>query len=382
MTLGREALAALRGFGVVDLHEPACGDLGHEHLGDQRQGLVKGRVDAGDDQQEHEQHEEVDLPGEDQLRPGQDRGRHAQAHDDAGGVHKDAGGELALQHGFFVGVDLVAQRLEEAALLIGRPDLPDVFQGLLDAVGHGDGRGLGDLGAALRQLAAAEQQREGHRDAPEAGQRQLPVIGEEHDGDQRRGNVGAVEIAQTVGPDVLQPVHVAHDGLGEIGQVTLAEVAQGELAQTLGQGNAHVFHFAVDQAVGRLVLLQVGDKGEQQEDQDHQQDRQRLLERRSVGQRGQQPLHHEVEDAHAAHHDQVHDDGPEGARFGVLDPLIAERVLALKCFSEHLIPPPFHRKSSTEQPVDSPPTCGHRVRLLSAAHRGCPARRRGRRPAR
>ena len=125
-----------------------------------------------------------------------------------------------------MGINLVAQRPEESSLLIRRADLPDVFQRLLDAVGHVDGRGFRDLGTALRQLATAEQKRESHRDAPEAGERQLPVVREEHDCDQRRGDIGAVEIAQAMRPDVFQPVHVAHDGLGEIGQIALAEVAQ------------------------------------------------------------------------------------------------------------------------------------------------------------
>ena len=175
---------------------------------------------------------------------------------------------------------------------------------------------------------------------------------------------------------------VSVDGLGEIGQIALAEVAQRELAQPLGQRNAHVLYFAVDKAIGRFVLLQVSDKGEQQKDKNHQHDRKRAGKRRAVGQRGEQPLHHEVEDAHAAHHDQIDDDRPEGSRFCIFDALIAERVLALKCFSEHLTSPPCPRKSSTAQPACSPPTCGHRVRLLSAARRACPARRRDRRPER
>ena len=79
---------------------------------------------------------------------------------------------------------------------------------------------------------------------------------------------------------MLQPVHVAHDGLGEVGQIALAKVAQRELAQTLGQRDAHVLHLAVDKAVGRLVLLQMRDKGEQQKREDHEQDRKYAWERR------------------------------------------------------------------------------------------------------
>ena len=58
-----------------------------------------------------------------------------------------------------------------------------------------------------------------------------------------------------MGPDVLHAVHIAHESLGEIRQIPLAEVAQGQLAQPLCQAEAGGLHLVVDQAVSGVVLL-------------------------------------------------------------------------------------------------------------------------------
>ena len=62
-------------------------------------------------------------------------------------------------------------------------------------------------------------------------------------------------------PDVLHAVDVPHEGLGQIGQIPLAEVAQGQLAQPFRKTQAGGFDLAVHQPVGGLVLLQMGKKG-------------------------------------------------------------------------------------------------------------------------
>ena len=99
-----------RGDGrLVDLVDAVGGYLGDEHLRDEGQALVKGRIHARDDQQEQEQQHEVDLPGQDQACPRQDGGRYAQAHDHAGGVYEQAGGEFAPNGDFFVLVDLLIE---------------------------------------------------------------------------------------------------------------------------------------------------------------------------------------------------------------------------------------------------------------------------------
>ena len=61
---------------------------------------------------------------------------------------------------------------------------------------------------------------------------------------------------------MFHAVHIAHDGLGQIRQIPLAEVAQGQLAQPLRQTEAGGLHLVIDQAVGGVVLLQVGHKGQ------------------------------------------------------------------------------------------------------------------------
>ena len=56
-----------------------------------------------------------------------------------------------------------------------------------------------------------------------------------------------------MGPDMLQPVYVAQDRLGQVRQVALAEVTQRQLAKALGQADADVFYLAVYETVGGLI---------------------------------------------------------------------------------------------------------------------------------
>ena len=95
-------------------------------------------------------------------------------------------------------IDLIIQCFQKTAFLIGRPDLPDVFQRFLDTVGYLNSGSLRDLRITCRHLPASEQQQECHRHAPEAGDRKLPVIGKEHDRDYSRRDVGSVEIAKAM----------------------------------------------------------------------------------------------------------------------------------------------------------------------------------------
>ena len=186
---------------------------------------------------------------------------YTQAHDDAGGVDKQAGRKLAFNHDLFMVVNFLIKAFQIPFLLIGGADLPHIFQRLLDAVGNPDSGFFRPLGGAGSHPSAAEQQPKGHRHAPQAGNRQPPVVDKQADGDDRRRDVCAVQIPQHMAPDVLHAVDVPHEGLGQIGQIPLAEVAQGQLAQPFRKTQAGGFDLAVHQPVGGLVLLQMGKKG-------------------------------------------------------------------------------------------------------------------------
>ena len=135
-----------------------------------------------------------------------------------------------------------------------------------------------------------------------------------------------------MGPDVLHAVHIAHEGLGEIRQIPLAEVAQGQLAQPLRQAETGGLHLVIDQAVSGVVLLQVGHEG-QDDECDYQPKKApgRAAALRPSG--SHQAVHQQVQDAHAAHDDQIDNDRPESALFGVSHALVGEGVFALKLFA-------------------------------------------------
>ena len=145
---------------------------------------------------------------------------------------------------------------------VGRPDLTDVFQRFLDVVGYCQHVGLQRYGGALLDFSAAEEQAEGHRHAPEARQRHTPVVDQEHHRDNCCGNVCAVEIAEAVGPDVLQAVDVPHERFGQIGKIAFPEISERQTAKPLRKRDARVLDLPVNQPVGVVILLQVRDKRE------------------------------------------------------------------------------------------------------------------------
>ena len=233
-------------------------------------------------------------------------------------------------------VDLSVQFLQEAVLPVGCPDFPDILQRLLDAVRHLHRGLLVVFRLGFVHLPAAEEQDKGHRHAPQAGQRQFPVVDQHARSDQRCGNPGAVKVAQAVGPYVLQPVHVAHQGFRQVRQVTLAEIAKRQPAQALRQAQPGVFHLAVDQSVGCLVLLQVRQVGNQEEYCRNAGKHQRVRQRGSLGQRIHQAGHQRIEDAHAGNHDQVHDHRPGRSLFDIPDAVVRQRISPLYILPEHI----------------------------------------------
>ena len=87
--------------------------------------------------------------------------------------------------------------------------------------------------------------------------------------------------------------------------------------------NADIFYFGVHQAVGCFVLLNVGQEGQNDERQQHEDIRKRPGQRRAVAQRVHKAGHQQIQNAHAAHDHQVDDYRPEGPLFHVLNALVA-----------------------------------------------------------
>ena len=54
---------------------------------------------------------------------------------------------------------------------------------------------------------------------------------------------------------MLHAVDVSHNGFSEVGQISFAKVAQGQLAQPFRQTEACGFDFIVHQTIGGSVLL-------------------------------------------------------------------------------------------------------------------------------
>ena len=140
---------------------------------------------------------------------------------------------------------------------------------------------------------------------------------------------------------MFQTVHVAHDGFRQIRQIPFAEPAQRQFPQTLRNADAHGLYFSVDQPVSRHILLQMGEEGEKQERENKNKERNCRRKGCAGGLRIHEPRHKPVQDANAAHHHKIHNDGPECPRFDVFHALFCQGVSALKFFPEHLTAPPL-----------------------------------------
>ena len=79
-------------------------------------------------------------------------------------------------------------------------------------------------------------------------------------GDDRRGDIGAVQISEDMGPHMLHPVDVAHQGLGQVRHIPFSEVSERKPAEPLRHAKAGRLYFIVYQPVSGPVLLQMGEK--------------------------------------------------------------------------------------------------------------------------
>ena len=129
---------------------------------------------------------------------------------------------------------------------------------------------------------------------------------------------------------VLHGLDIAHDGLGEIGQVPAAEEREGQLAQTLGDLDALVTALLVEDAVAVVVLLPV--RGKEQHKKGHEPSRNRKdggqirTRRKTVD----ETCHSQEQKAHASHGDQIGDRGPKDAALDPCNALVGQEVLLFK----------------------------------------------------
>ena len=81
---------------------------------------------------------------------------------------------------------------------------------------------------------------------------------------------------------MLDGFHIAHDGLGEVGQITSPEKRQREFPQTLGQPDALSAALVVDNAVLVVVGKVLGDEQRHCEYDKPHQIRQKIRQRRAA----------------------------------------------------------------------------------------------------
>ena len=162
----------------------------------------------------------------------------------------------------------------------------------------------------------------------------------------------------TVG--VLDGLHVAHDGLGEVGQVAPAEKRQRELPQTLGKPDAQTAALLVDDA----VLIVVGEVlGDEQHDGEHGKSdgvRHDIGQCRAARQMIHERAHRQEERAHSREHHEVRYRSPDGSQLDVAHALIGESVLLFDGHLGHLL--------GRDLPIDGLLVVGPHAGVQAARH--------------
>ena len=126
---------------------------------------------------------------------------------------------------------------------------------------------------------------------------------------------------------MLHGLDVAHDGLGEIGQVAAAEERKGQLAQALGDTDALVAALLIENAVGVVVLLPVGSEEQHEKDHEANHDGHSGGQVRAHCQMADKARHGQEQKAHAGHGDQIDDRGPKNPALNPGDAFVGQEIL-------------------------------------------------------
>lgn len=248
-------------FGLVhDRLDP--GRLGREveKVGQLRDEGEDGPVDAGDDEQEHEQNHEVDAAGGEKHRPDAGGQTDSRAEDGACKGDGDVDGELdPHRHP----LELEHRLLHGGGVLAHRPAGPYVLDAF-EVVLHARQRIQADavLPFEKARLMASAQgddpRRKRKRDHNAAGE--PPVEEGEHHADDHSRHDSGDELRERRGEHGLLRRHVPHDAVGNVGRVPAVEEAHGQLPQVVGEAQADALGLGVGGHVGFLVVVPRGEK--------------------------------------------------------------------------------------------------------------------------
>ena len=126
---------------------------------------------------------------------------------------------------------------------------------------------------------------------------------------------------------MLDGLDVAHDGLGEVGQVAPTEERLRQFAQALGKADALPAALLVDDAVLVVVGEVLGDEQRGDERGEARQIWDDVRQRRAAHEMVGERAHRHEDDSHTAEHRDVGHRGPRRAQFDVAHALVGESVL-------------------------------------------------------
>ena len=116
------------------------------------------------------------------------------------------------------------------------------------------------------QPAGQQDDGKGDRRYPQQRKAHPPVVDQQRDADDGRGEDGAPELRHRVGKGVLKARAVAHDGAGQVGEVPLVEKAQRQRPQFFRQCDAAALTLLIGPKIGHRVLHVMQQEDQRQND--------------------------------------------------------------------------------------------------------------------
>ena len=289
-------------------------------------------------EQKAQEKQEIQLSRKQQGRSCQDGGGKADAQKGLGGADESPGHQLRMDGAFFHGFQFVVQLLQIRFLPAAGADVPNGFQPLLDAVGHGPfGQDIRGAKAVL-QLFGARRQEHRNGNHPQHSKRHPPIPQKHAHPDEKGGKNRGEKLRDIMGKHLIQTGTVRNHGGGQIAQIPVPEKGKGELPQRLRQGYPPAGALLIGGEIQRRILKPV--QNEQQHK--HRSRRSRIQPEPVHGlsapfRKLQQILYRRHGDAHRKHQADVAQKAPDHRLYQILCALLTQGKQMLKSLCHTLL---------------------------------------------
>ena len=270
IVFGRKVRFAALGRALVYLVHAVDVHLQGVHSSQILQGKIHGLIDAGDHQQEQEEGHQGQLAAQQAHTAYQRHRDDAQLENHLRRDNKHSRSQLAFNVPYLQRVDLLIQTVEVFLFCLAAFQIADGFQTLLHTLCHSKACGGLPAGKIVLRFFRETYNHQRHRQHPQSRKCHLPVIEQQTDGHKTSRNDRPIKLGNIVGEHLLRHLHISHDGVGQVGQIFLAEKGKRKLPQLFRQPDTAGPGFPVSRKVSGVVLPELGEpnQGQRRHDSD------------------------------------------------------------------------------------------------------------------